>query len=626
MTTKSKKEIIKAIRQRKYLNKDFDGFRADLLEYARTHFPNNIRDFSEASLGGMLLEFAAYVGDVDSFYLDHQFHELDIETAVESKNIQAHLRNAGVDIVGASPAVVEQTFFIEVPAVGNPPVPSRAALPVIQAGTTVAGNEGVQFELVEDIDFRDTDGNGDLEARIAIGRTNANNVPTTFILSNDPADNKGTCISGFRAIESFSVGPFEPFKTFTLSKENVTEIISVTDNRGNVYYQVDHLTQDTVFEANLNRNSDNDLVKDSLSVIPAPYRFIAQTGLDTRLTTLTFGGGSAESLNDDIIPDPSEFAVPLFGKRQFSRFTLNPNNLLQTTTLGTIAPNSTITVTYRHGGGLNHNVGANTLRGANTLLMEFPNDPTAEVAQFVRASVDSKNEKEASGGEDAPTIDELKARAPAVKAAQSRIVSKEDLLARVYTMPSNFGRVFRASVKPDPNNPLASNLFIISRNQKKQLVVSPDSLKENLSTYLNQFRMSNDAIDILDAQVVNIRIKFSIVAEPSSNKNLVKQNVIKKLKNYFEIKNFEIDQAIFLSDIRNIIFNNPGVLTISELEVENVNGTVTFGEPSNSNTRVYSSVQYDIDSNTDRDIIFPPTGGIFEVRFPDFDIVGVVVG
>lgn len=625
MTIKSKKEIVKAIRQRKYLNKDFDGFRTDLLEYARTHFPNNIRDFSEASLGGMLLEFAAYVGDVDSFYLDHQFHELDIDTAVESKNIQAHLRNAGVDIVGASPAVVEQTFFIEVPAVGNPPVPSQAALPVIQAGTIVPGQSGVQFELVEDIDFRDTDGNGDLEARIAVGRTNANNVPTTFILSNDPANNKGTCISGFRAVESFSVGPFEPFKTFTLSKENVTEIISVTDNRGNVYYEVDHLTQDTVFEANLNRNADNDLVKDNLAVIPAPYRFIAQTGLDTRLTTLTFGGGSAESLDDDIVPDPSEFAVPLFGKRQFSRFTLNPNNLLQTTTLGTIAPNSTITVTYRHGGGLNHNVGANTLRGASTLLMEFPNDPTADVAQFVRASVDSKNAKEASGGEDAPTIDELKVRAPAVKAAQARIVSKEDLLARVYTMPSNFGRVFRAAVRPDPNNPLASNLFIISRNQNEQLIVSPDSLKENLSTYLNQFRMSNDAIDILDAQVVNIRVRFSIVVEPSSNKNLVKQNVIKKLKDYFGIKNFEIDQAIFLSDIRNIIFNNPGVLTISELEVENVNGTVTFGEPSNSNTRVYSDIQYDIDSNTDRDIIFAPPGGIFEVRFPDFDIVGVVV-
>lgn len=379
-----------------------------------------------------------------------------------------------------------------------------------------------------------------------------------------------------------------------------------------------------MFQSLLNRNEDNDLVKDNMVVLPAPYRYIVQASLDTRLSTLTFGGGSAQSLDDDIVPDPSEFAVPLFGKRQFSRFTLNPNNLLRTTTLGIIAPNSTVSVTYRHGGGLSHNVGASTIRGASTLIMSFPNDPTAEVAQFVRSSVDTKNVKEAAGGEDAPTIDELKARAPAVKAAQSRIVSKPDLLARVYTMPSNFGRVFRAAVRPDANNPLAANLFVISRNASNQLIISPDSLKDNLSTYLNQFRMSNDAIDILDAQVINLVVRFSLVVEPKANKNLVKQNVIKKLKDYFAIKNFEIDQPIFISDIRNIIFNNPGVLTVASLVVENISGQVTYGEAANSNVRVYSNVQYDVEANTDRDMIFAPPGGIFELRFPEFDVVGVV--
>lgn len=623
MTISSKKELLKILKQRKYLNKDHHGFKADLLEYARTHFPNNSRDFSETSLGGMLLEFAAYVGDVDSFYLDHQFHELDINTAVENKNIQAHLRNFGVDIVGASPAVVEMTFFVEVPAVSSPPVPNTVGLPIIHAGTVVSADNGVQFELVEDIDFRDTDRNGDLEARISVGSTNASNVPTTFILSNDPADGKGTCISGFRATESFSVGGFSPFKKFALSKENITEIVSVRDDQGNDYYEVEYLAQDTVFQSLLNRNEDNDLVKDNMHVLPAPYRYIAQTSLDTRITTLTFGGGSAQSLDDDIVPDPSEFAVPLFGKRQFSRFTLNPNNLLKTTTLGIIAPNSTLNVTFRHGGGLNHNVGASAIRGTSTLLMSFPNDPSVTVSQFVHASVDAKNIKEASGGEDAPTVDDLKVRAPAVKAAQSRIVSKPDLLARVYTMPSNFGRVFRASVRPDGNNPLASNLYIISRNSSKQLIVSPDSLKDNLSTYLNQFRMSNDAIDILDAKVINLGIRFSLVIEPKANKNLVKQNVIKKLKDYFSIKNFEIDQPIFISDVRNIIFNNPGVLTISSLSFENFSGTKTQGD--GSNARVYSDVQFDVDSNTDRDIIFAPPGGIFEIRHPEFDLVGASV-
>lgn len=136
--------------------------------------------------------------------------------------------------------------------------------------------------------------------------------------------------------------------------------------------------------------------------------------------------------------------------------------------------------------------------------------------------------------------------------------------------------------------------------------------------------MSNDAIDILDARIINIQIKFSIVVDPKANKNLVKQNVIKKLKDYFRINNFEIDQPIIRSDIRNIIFNSESVLSISELEINNINGSVSYGEPGNSNTRVYSDNQYDIEANTDRDIIFAPNGGIFELRFPDYDIIGTV--
>ena len=153
----SKKEIIKLLKQIKYLNKDFDGLKADLLEYVRTYFPNNIKDFSETSLGGMLMELAAYVGDVDSFYLDHQFHELNPETAVEPKNIESLLRRAGVPIVGASPAVVKQTFLIEVPSTGNPPVPNTVALPIIHEGTVVTADNGTQFELTEDVDFSETD-------------------------------------------------------------------------------------------------------------------------------------------------------------------------------------------------------------------------------------------------------------------------------------------------------------------------------------------------------------------------------------------------------------------------------------------------------------------------------------
>jgi hypothetical protein len=613
--TSSKNQLLKQVRQRKYLNKDFDALKSDLLNYARTNFPEQIRDFSEASLGGLLLDFAAYTGDVTSFYLDHQFHELSIDTAVETRNIERLIRNAGVPIVGASPAVVEVTFTIEVPALGAPAQPNVDSLPIVHEGTVVRAQNGTQFELTEDIDFRELNNAGTLVADVVIGNRDASNNPTTFLLSL-----KGICISGFRQTDSFSVGSFEAFKRFTLSKENVTEVIRITDNLGNEYYEVDYLTQDTVYKAIPNTTSDNDLVNDHIIPIPAPYRFVKQTALQTRLTSLIFGGGSALTLNDDIIPDPSEFALPLYGKKVFSRFTLNPGNLLQTTTLGVIQPNSTISIEYRYGGGLNHNIGQRSIRGVTSLVISFPNNPTPDVSQFVRQSIDAQNVASAAGGDDAPTIDELKQRVPAVQASQGRIVTKEDLLARVYTMPSNFGRVFRASIQPDPNNPLAARLFVISRDANQRLIISPDSLKTNLRRFLNEYRLISDAIDILDAQVINIKINFSIVVDPNFNTNLVLQNVINRLKNFFSIKNFEIDQPIVIAEIQNIIFNNPGVLTVNSIELKNLTGTV-----GTTNPRGYSDIQFDVQANTDRGIILGPPGSIFELRYSNFDIVGVSV-
>jgi len=610
----SKKEILKQIKQRKYLNKDFTGFKQDLLDYARIHFPDQIKDFSDTSLGGMFLDLAAYVGDVQSFYLDHQFHELDPSTSVESRNIERHLRNAGVPIVGASPAVVEVTISLEVPAdvSVSPPIPLAAALPIVNSGTTFASDGSVSFELVDDMNFAEKASDGILLASIKISKKDANNNPTAFILSR-----AGIALSGTRQVESFSSGDFEAFKRFSLSKENVTEIISVVDSQGNNYYEVDYLTQDTVFKGMVNKNEDNEFVKENLTLALAPYRFIKTTNLQTRLTSLVFGGGSAASLDDDIVPDPSEFAVPLYGKKTFTRFTLNPGNLLKTTTFGAITPNSTITVEYRFGGGLKHNISPGSIRGASVLNVTFPTTVAPNVASFVRKSIDAVNNLEAGGGEDAPGVDELKIRIPAIRASQSRIVNKEDLIARVYTMPSNFGRVYRASVRSNPNNPLATQLFIVSRDKQGQLVVSPDSLKKNLQKYLNSFRMISDAIDILDTQVINLKIEFSVVIDPTKNKKLVLQNIVSRLSKYFASKHFEIDQPIILSDLNNLIYNNAGVISVTNIIVKNLSGTVSG--------RTYSPSQFDVASATTKGIVIPSPGSIFEIRYKNHDLVGSAV-
>jgi hypothetical protein len=612
MVADPRKQLLKTIKERRYLNKDFEGFVNDLNQYARIYYGDKIKDLTPNGIGGLFIDLAAYIGDVQSFYLDHQFHETSPETAVEPRNIERHLRDAGVPIVGASPAVVDVTFIFKVPAnlSTEPRVPLASALPVVLEGTTCVSDSGVVFELIENVDFTETNKAGELTAEVLIGDVDENNNPITFIVSKS-----GVCISGQRATESFYVGSFEPFKRYTLSKENVTEIINVTDNFGNKYYEVDFLTEDTVFEAVPNKGPDNDLVKDVLRIKPVPYRFFKRMDLNTRFTTLTFGGGSAETTDNDIIPDPSELALPLYGKKTFNRVSINPNNLLRTSTLGIIAPNSTITIEYRYGGGLSHNVEKNTIRNLETLKLDFPGNPTASIASFVRQTVKVTNESDASGGEDAPTLEELKLLIPNYKNSQRRIVSNEDLLARLYTLPSNFGRVFRARIIPNPNNPNSSLLFVISRNSEKKLTVTPDTLKKNISTYLNKYRLISDAIDILDARIVNISLQYQIVVDPEYNKQLILQNINAKLKEFFDIKNFDIDQPINISEVRNIIFNNVGIIGVEQVSFSNICGI--------KNDRVYSNVNYDIASNIFKGLIIPPTGGIFEIRYPEYDISGI---
>lgn len=620
------KQDVRNVLARSYLNKDRNAFKALLLRHAKTFFSDRIQDFSESSLGGLLLDLPAEIGDHMSFYLDHQFTELDAELAVEPQNIQRHLRRAGVPITGASPAVVAVSWAIEVPAElqGSTYVPQTTALPVVLQGSIVESDDGILFELTEDLDFSSTFDDGTLKARVTVGDVASDGSPSTFILvlgglGNFPASPDGTCISGFRSTESFVVpNTYQAFRELVLAQENVTDVVSVTDADGNIYYEVDSLAQDTVFRGTTNTSDDVDLVQQALEIIPAPYRFVKLTDFDTKLTTIRFGSGNATTLVDDIIPDPSDLALPLYGKQSFTRFSLDPGKLLATQTLGISPIGTTITVDYRYGGGLRHNVGADAIRTINTLKMIFPGNISSSLASQIRASVSIKNEASASGGEDPLTLDELRAKIPAARNAQNRIVTTSDLLARVYTMPSNFGRVFRAGVRSNPRNPLATQLFIISRDANSHLVTSPDTLKKNLRVFLNEFRMISDAIDILDAGVINIAIDFKIAVEPTAVKNIVLQDIITRLKRYFDIRNFQIDQPIKIDDVHNIIYNSPGVASVIELKFKNVSGSIV--------DRQYSNINYDVSSNTRKRLLIPnPGGSIFEVRYPDFDIVGSAI-
>jgi hypothetical protein len=612
MSSDTKREALKSVRQRRYLNKEFDAFRQDLVEYARTHYGDKIVDLSEASVGGLFMDMPAYVGDSLSFYLDHQYGELNPDTAVEAVNVQRALVAAGVPIVGASPAVVPVTVYLEVPAanVNGVVQPQPDALPVIRSNSSFTANNGTVFNLLEDLDFTATRSDGSLQASYRIKSKGPTGAPQSFVMSLT-----GVCISGTETTENVVVGQtFVPFNKITLSNPDVSQVIAVNDLLGNIYYQVEALTHDVVYQNVINTSADNDLVPNILKVIPAPYRFVASTDLTSRRTTLTFGGGDAATMQDDVIPDPSSFAISWPYKRTFSRLPVNPQQLLSTTTLGTAAAGTTYSITYRHGGGLSHSVNANQVQTPRVINIFFPRNPQPQVAGQVKNSLEVNNLVRAAGGEDAPTADDLKALIPSIKNSQERIVTREDLLARVYTVPANFGRVFRAAARNNPNNPLSTQLYIVSRDTNNKLITSPDTLKRNLVRYLNPYRMISDAIDVLDARVVNLRFTFDVLIDPSLNRAIVLQNILTRLQSYFDIKNFHIDQPIVMNDLTNLIFQVPGIISVNKTQFTNVVGRV--------NNLSYSDVTFDPVSNTRVGLMFPPAGGIFEIRYPQVDLVG----
>jgi hypothetical protein len=611
MAKKTVEDLIQK-KSRNYFGRDFDTMRADLLRYASIYFSDKIRDFSDPSVGGLFLDMAAHVGDTMSYYMDHQFSELNINTAVETKNIEKLLKSAGVKMRSAAPAVVYVDFIVEVPSIRDEItdslVPDPDTLPTIQRGTIVESTTGIRFELLEDINFST--------------KIDDEYVAETSLITYDSADStyamkrKGICVSGVTKTVNIAAGEFKQFKTITLNDQDINEIIAVKDSDGNEYYEVEYLSQDVVFKSVQNKDYDYETVSNNLELLPAPYRFLSELSRQTGLTTLTFGSGNASSLDGDYIPDPSEFSLPLYGKTVFPRISIDPNNMLSTSTLGMSPHNTTLQITYRTGGGLNHNVRAETISTIRELSIQYNRRSTVAKNISIKSSIEIKNEHAANGGEDKPTLNQMRYEYKGHVNSQSRVVTKKDLLSRIYSMPSNFGRIFRAGISKNSSNPLATQLYIISRNKSGQLTNSSDTLVKNIEIYLNQYRLISDAVDILSAFVINVGFEYDITTDGITNKSIIASQINSKIKSLFNIKHWQIDQPINMSNLQNLILNSTGVVAVNSIKAISKTGTGVSGE--------YSDFIFDIDSNTFNQFIVGPVGSIFELKFPDDDIIGYV--
>lgn len=612
---KNVKKQIKLEKDVSYLNKDFDSFRSELVRYANTYYSDKITDFTDNGLGGLLVDMAAYVGDSLAYYLDHQFNELNIETAVENKNVQKLIRNAGVKITGVAPSFAIVNISVQIPGeyYNFEYIPKRSVLPKVLSETTFGSRGGITFTLLSDVDFGERDSDGNLIATSIIGSLDANGNPASFVLTR-----QGEVTSATTIIETHSLDDqFIPFRTISLRQTDVSEILDIRDSNENIYYEVESLTQDTVFIRSQNNSSDAAEVQDRIQLLPAPYRFTSNFNRETGRTTIQFGSGRAEVFDDDVIPDPSDYALPLYGDRKtFNRVSIDPNSFLDSRTLGVSPRSTTMTIRYRRGGGLDHNVAQGTINSVINLSLNYTATVSASENVAIRGSLSVSNPNPALGGEDEPTLDELRVVAINQRNAQARVVSKDDLIARVYSLPNRFGRVFRAAVRDNPRNPLASILYVISRDRNGELIESPDTLKENLASYINQFRLISDAIDILDAPVINVGVNYTVAIEKNYNYNQVLRQINSEISRYMNIKNFQIDQPINKTDLLNLIVNVEGVLSMLSLEIIPKNSGNSTG------SLTYSSFIFNPRENTDRGMVFPSPGGIFEVKYPQTDIVG----
>src|SRR3990167_9476675 len=145
----------------RHLSRDFESLKRDLIEHIRIHFPDSYNDFNESSIGVMLLELIAFTGDSLHFYLDKQFQETFIESAKQTKNILKHARQLGFDtsVMGKAAAFGKVGCYIKVPAItSNEKIQAdmRYAGKILR-GTKLLGNNGVIYEILEDVDFSKVD-------------------------------------------------------------------------------------------------------------------------------------------------------------------------------------------------------------------------------------------------------------------------------------------------------------------------------------------------------------------------------------------------------------------------------------------------------------------------------------
>jgi hypothetical protein len=626
------------VKQISYLAKTFTDFRQNLIEFSKAYYPNTYADFNEASPGMMFIEMAAYLGDVLSFYIDNQFKENLLAYAEQPENIVTLSQFLGYKPKLTSVASATATVYQLVPATTENGVfvPDKKFLLRIAAGSTFSTNDqkSAQFRLMEDVDFSDT-----VDRQVIISSTTASGNPYFYVVTK-----QAKLSAVVEKTTTFSFGSPQKFASVLLPSESIVGITSVTDSDGNDWYEVDYLAQDTIISTvDVVDNSETGALPSAkLRIKKVPRRFVTRITRDLR-TQLVFGSGTTNLADTDTTVDSRQIANSQYGntiQTQLANTAINNVNFLNSSAYGVSPTNTTLTVNYLVGGGVASNTPTNTIVniGNITLLNDTTAYTTADLTAFNAAyqSLSINNDQPATGGNDGETLSEIKENALAFFNAQNRVVTAEDYTVRAYALPATYGHIAKAyairdeqinniltaqqgpgqrSYVDNPVRPNSINLYVLGYDNYGKLTTLNTLVKQNLSKYLEQYRLLTDDINILDAFVVNIGVNFSITVFKNYNVNDVLARAIGEIQNYFDTSKWTVNQPIIVSDLIYKVGSVDGVQNVKSLEIVN---KYKFQDGSN-----YQDYRYSIDEATVNGIIYPSLDPcIFELKYPQSDIVG----
>ena len=634
----------------KYLSKDFAQLKQTLTQFAQVYYPNTYKDFSDASTGMMFIEMAAYVGDVLSYYIDYQFKESMLVNAEERQNIIDSARSLGYKTKSTAPSVTNLDVYQLVPSKiseDGSMVPDMNYAQIIKPGMATVSDNGVPFLTNAPVDFTVDTKNDPLEVSV-YQRNNAGQAEFYVLKKNVDA------FSGQLLSKDVSIGAPSSFYKIYLDETNIIEVFDIYDSDGNRWYETDYLAQDLVpieneniYKNDMSLSSHRDTVPFLLKYLRTSKRFVS--GVESDNTTfIEFGSGT--NISDDEIIIPNVYTVGKPSTFRNESINYDPDNFLSSRAFGQAPANTTLTIRYITGGGINSNVNANTIK--NTTNIEFFGDITElpvfdqGLTNLVRRSVKVNNPVPATGGRGSETNDEIRNNALSSFSAQGRIVTQKDYVVRTYAMPSKYGSIakayaaadtnldlpniqafpndlFTSSLAPENTNrkninqnvPSAINLYLLGYDTNQRLINTNEAIRQNLKNYLNQYRMLTDSVNLLDGYIINIGVDFTIIAYKNYNKREVLANCLTLVQQFFDINNIQFCQPINLSRLELEIAKVDGVQSVSSLKIKNL--TLRDGD--------YSPYEYDISKATLDKVVYPSIDpSIFEVRFPTKDIVGRV--